>query len=189
MSEPVFVDPTGRRLARLRMAGRVAGAGFAGYLLMVIAALAGPPGLDRLQVPGLGDVVPAQRAPEVVTTDGDESGAADAVDDAGRRGAPPVTGPAQVPGRTAPSPAPSRGPGSTTGGGTVAPGNGNATPPGSTARPTSAPGKPTASPGKSGAPPGRSTTKPTPAKSPTAKPGKGVGNARAASAAPTGTGP
>jgi hypothetical protein len=182
MSEPVFVDPSGRRLTALRVAGRVAAAVFAGYLLMVGASLVAPPGLDRLQVPGLGDVVPAQRAPEVVTSDGDDADAADAVVDGERSGAPPIGGPAQAPGRTTPTP--SRGPGSTNGGGNVVPGN--ATPPASTARPTSAPGKPTTPPGQSRTPPGQSSAKPKPTKSATAKPCNGNPAARAE---PAGGGP
>ncbi|HUR76108.1 MAG TPA: hypothetical protein VMZ00_17620 [Sporichthya sp.] len=170
MDRPVFLDPTGRRLGRLRVAGRIAGAGLAGYLLLVVVSLVAPPGLDRLQVPGVGGVIPAQRAPEVVTSDGDEAGAADAVDDARRAGSPPIAGPAT---------GQDDGPNPSNGG--AVPGSPVPPPPQPTPLPTSTPvkGKPSASPGRSGSSPGHSSAKPTskpkptPKPNSTSKPGKG----------------
>ena len=154
MDRPVFLDPTGRRLGALRLTGRLAGAGLAGYLLLVVASLVAPPGLDRLQVPGVGDVVPAQRAPEIVTSDGEEADAAAAVDDARRAGARPISGPTGRTGGAAPGRGDGgRGPAATPGPATPQP----------IAPPTATPvkGKPTAPPGQSGPTPGRATSKPT----------------------------
>jgi len=178
MSGPVFVDPTGRRLGALRIAGRVAGGLFAGYLVLVGVSLVAPPGLDKLEVPGVGGVIPAQRAPEVVTSDGDTAGAADAVENARRSGAGPIAGPASGRGTT----------GRSGGTGTTA----TRTP---QVAPTPAKGKPTAPPGQSTAP--GQTSKPTaqpkptpkpkqnPRPSATPKPAKGKGNGKP-TAAPVG---
>lgn len=170
MSTPVFVDPTGRRLGVLRLAGRVAGGLFTAYLVLVGVSLVAPPGLDKFEVPGVGGVIPAQRAPEVVTSTGDKAGASDAVEKAQRSGAAPVAGPATGGKSTVPST-----------GGTPGP---TATPaPRITPKPT---GKPTAPPGQSTAPgqTSKPTTKPSPTPksnpraSATAKPGNGKGSGK-----------
>ena len=180
MDKPVFVDPTGRRLGALRIGGRVAGGVFAAYLVLVGVSLVAPPGLDKLQVPGVGGVIPAQRAPEVVTTDGDSTDASDAVEDARRSGAAPVTGPV-------------------TGGKANGPSTGAGTPtstPRVTPRPTPVKGKPTAPPGQSTAPgqtanpspqatpKPKNTPKPkqNPRPSPTPKANNGKGNGRQSAA-------
>lgn len=62
---PVFVDPSGRRSLAVRRAGWALTALLCGYLLLVLAALVGPPGLSGVRVPGLGPVLPGPGAARI----------------------------------------------------------------------------------------------------------------------------
>lgn len=61
-STAVFVDASGRRWRRVRWLGVALAGLLVAYLLLLVAALVGPPALSRIAVPGLGPVLPGPAA-------------------------------------------------------------------------------------------------------------------------------
>lgn len=151
----VFVDASGRRQRRLRALGWGAAVLLTAYLVLLGAALVGPPGLARLAVPGLGSVLPETGA-AVLGTEDDEESLEDALSQlpvpTGRpQRATPEPATTTPPGRGAtPARTPTGTPVATASPSTSRPGSAPATPPGqveptATTEPTRG-GKPTDQP-------------------------------------------
>lgn len=163
----VFVDASGRRAAWLRWSGWAVTALVSAYLLLLAAALVGPPGLSRLAVPGLRGVLP-------------EVGPAQLGDATGGSGAPQdvleQAGPAPTPRPTDPPPVRTDGP-SGSGGGQPGPsGSPTAATPGPT---TSAPPSATKGPGnRPSTSPGQATSSPATASPSASAPGNGQGTGK-----------
>lgn len=157
MTEParhVFVDASGRRQAWLRRSGWALSAVITAYLVLLVAALVGPPGLSRLTVPGLGGVLPDTGAARLGDAEGGSGTPQDVLEQV------PVT-PRPTPTATSVStgPRPTATLGPATGSPTAA---ATATRPGN--RPSTPPGQavPTADPTASPAPGNKPTAQPTP---------------------------
>ena len=69
----VFVDPSGRRGRTVRRVTWTLGALVAAYAVLVVVALVVPVGMNRLDVPGLGPLLPGPIAPALADpADGDD---------------------------------------------------------------------------------------------------------------------
>lgn len=64
-SVQVFVDPSGRRAKHVGRLLGVLAALLGGLVLLVVVSLLAPPGLIRLSVPGVGQVLPGPGAPSL----------------------------------------------------------------------------------------------------------------------------